>query len=467
MELINLILNILIIILLITFLIIINNKKNNHSNNITIDQINQILNDLSIHIDNELKHQTELIESKNDNFFDKMQISLDNLEKDINELHQEYEKMKDLINNKLDQLNRNNNESNEKIKEKLTTEIKEFNLSTKDSLKEFNFSIKESFKELKEDVNNNLKTIREDNTEKLEKINQAVNDKLEKTLEGKLKQSFDSVVEQIGGVNKAIGEIKGLANDVGSLKTVLTNVKTKGIVGEVILGNIIREILTTSQYYENVITKKGSTERVEFAIKMPINESDTVLLPIDSKLPLESYHKIKEGIELGDKTLVKEQRKLLRDSIKKYAKDIKEKYIDTPNTTDFAILFLPIEGLYIEALDMGLFEEVYKEYRIYLAGPTTLAAILNALQISFKTLAIQKKSADVYKLLEAVKAEFSKFAETLKKTQEKIGSASKELDNLVGTRTRQMQKKLDTIQNISSDEATKIIDFDDSFDKGE
>lgn len=467
MELINLILNILIIILLIISIIITITKNNNHSTNITKEEINKNLNELSSHIDNELKHQTELIESKNEKFFEKMQISLDNLEKDNKELHQEYEKMKDLINNKLDQLNRDNNESNEKIKEKLATEIKEFNSSTKESLKEFNFSIKESFKELKEDVNNNLKDIREDNTEKLEKINQAVNEKLEKTLEGKLKQSFDSVVEQIGGVNKAIGEIKGLANDVGSLKTVLTNVKTKGIVGEVILGNIIREILTTSQYFENVITKKGSSERVEFAIKMPINESDTVLLPIDSKLPLESYHKIKEGIELGDKILVKDQRKLLRDNIKKYAKDIKEKYIDVPNTTDFAILFLPIEGLYIEALDMGLFEEVYKEYRIYLAGPTTLAAILNALQISFKTLAIQKKSADVYKLLEAVKAEFSKFADTLKKTQEKIGSASKELDNLVGTRTRQMQRKLDTIQNISSDEAIKIIDFDDSFDKGE
>lgn len=474
MELINLILNIVIVILLTILIIILIIKKDNKTNNLSeedfeksYDNINNNLNELSSHFDTELKHQTELIDLKNNGFFEKTEMILNHLKKEIDEMHREYDQTKELINTKLDTLNKNNNESNEKIKEKLSFEIKEFNLSTKESLKEFNFSIKESFKELKEDVDKNLKEIRNDNNDKLEKINISVNEKLEKTLEGKLKQSFDNVVEQISGVNQAIGEIKGIASDVGSLKTVLTNVKTKGIVGEVILGNIIREILTTSQYFENVITKVGSAERVEFAIKMPINESETVLLPIDSKLPLESYHKIKEGIELGDKGLVKEQRKILRDNIKKYAKDIKEKYIDTPNTTDFAILFLPIEGLYIEALDMGLFDEVYKEYRIYLAGPTTLAAILNALQISFKTLAIQKKSSDVFKLLEAVKAEFSKFAESLKKTQEKLGVASKELDNLVGTRTRQMQKRLNNIHDISIDDANKIIGFDDSIDEGE
>ena len=328
----------------------------------------------------------------------------------------------------------------------LEKEINSFNAQVKERLQEFNATLKESFASLNSNVKENLQAIREDSSEKLEKINITVSEKLEKTLEGRLKQSFDNVVEQISSVNKAVGEIKGLASDVGSLKTVLTNVKTKGIVGEIILGNIIRDILTSNQYDENVATKKNSSERVEFAIKMPGANNDFV------------YHKIKDGIDSGDLSLIETGRKSLRAAIRTYAKEIKDKYIDVPNTTDFAIMFLPIEGLYIEALDMGLFEEIQSEFKVNIAGPTTLTAILNSLQMGFKTLVIQKKSAEVFKLLGAVKTEFSKFAEVLQKTQKKVGEASDELDKLVGTRTRLIQSKLNNIDSLEDNEAKEILE---------
>ena len=399
-----------------------------------------------------LENQTRLLKESNNLLFRSLEIKFDNLEKITNKTHQE-------VNEKLDYLykfnyeffnkfQKDNNEEYEKIKEKLTKELKEFTLTTKEELNKINLTLE---KELKE--------IREDNTKKLDKINESVNEKLEKTLEGKLKQSFDNVIEQIGGVNKAIGEIKGLANDVGSLKTVLTNVKTKGIVGEVILGNIISDILTVGQYEENCITKDKSKDRVEFAIKMPSDDNSFIYLPIDSKLPLESYHKIKEAMDNGNPELIKEGRSELRLAIRKYAKDVSTKYIDVPNTTDFAIMFLPIEGLYIEALNMGLFEEIQREFKVNLAGPTTLTAILNSLQMGFKTLAIQKKSSDVFKLLGAVKTEFNKFADTLQKAQKKVDDASNELDSLVGTRTRMIQSKLRNIEYLDEEESKELLEI--------
>ena len=218
--------------------------------------------------------------------------------------------------------------------------------------------------------------------------------------------------------------------------------------------------MTVGQYEENAVTKKNSTERVEFAIKMPSNDDGFIYLPIDSKLPLESYHKIKEGMDNGNIDAITAGRKELRNVIKKYAKDINEKYIDVPNTTDFAIMFLPIEGLYIEALNMGLFEEIQREFKVNLAGPTTLTAILNSLQMGFKTLIIQKKSADVFKLLGAVKTEFEKFAQTLEKTQRKVDEASDELDKLVGTRTRKIQSKLKHIENLDEEETKDILEIE-------
>lgn len=439
----------LVITIVLEVFLLVKNKPMNTLSKFDLDDIKKVVNDTT---NEKLENQTRLLKESNNLLFRSLEIKFDNLEKITNKTHQE-------VNDKLDYLykfnyeffnkfQKDNNEEYEKIKEKLTKELKEFTLTTKEELNKINLTLE---KELKE--------IREDNTKKLDKINESVNEKLEKTLEGKLKQSFDNVIEQIGGVNKAIGEIKGLANDVGSLKTVLTNVKTKGIVGEVILGNIISDILTVGQYEENCITKDKSKDRVEFAIKMPSDDNSFIYLPIDSKLPLESYHKIKEAMDNGNPELIKEGRSELRLAIRKYAKDVSTKYIDVPNTTDFAIMFLPIEGLYIEALNMGLFEEIQREFKVNLAGPTTLTAILNSLQMGFKTLAIQKKSSDVFKLLGAVKTEFNKFADTLQKAQKKVDDASNELDSLVGTRTRMIQSKLRNIEYLDEEESKELLEI--------
>lgn len=357
-----------------------------------------------------------------------------------------------------------NSQQKEDMMNKLSSEMKKFNTDVGQALENFNKSIKEKLDEFKtntsdaikalsENVGNNLEKIRNDNNDKLEKINQSVNEKLQKTLEDKLKDSFKSVVEGIGDVNKAVGEIKGLATDVGSLKNVLTNVKTKGILGEVILGNIIREFLTAGQYEENVVTKVGSSERVEFAIKLPGQKDETVYLPVDSKFPYESYSIINESSDIDE---INEAKKALRTNLLKYAKDVSEKYIDVPNTTDFAVIFLPLEGLYLEALNMGLFEEIQSKYKVNLTGPTTFTAFINSLNMGFRSLMIQKKSADVFRLLGAVKTEFGKFAEALEKTQKRVNAAADDLDALVGTRTRMMNSKLKSIEALD-DETSKLL----------
>jgi DNA recombination protein RmuC len=329
----------------------------------------------------------------------------------------------------------------------------------KEKLEDFAKTLSTLIEKINNDVKENLAAIRKENAEKLENIQKTVDEKLEKTLNTRLQQSFESVIKQIGEVNNAIGEIKGLAKDVGSLNKVLSNVKIKGIVGEVILGNIIGEILTKEQYEENKVTKDGSHDPVEFAVKMPGNEK-SVYLPIDSKFPLESYTRLKEAMEECDKEKIEASKKELKQNLKRFAKDIHDKYIDPPNTTDFAIMFLPIEGLYVEAIDMGLFEELQKDYKVNIAGPSTLTALLNALQMGFKTLAIQKRSSEVFVLLSAVKTEFEKFAGILEKANKKVEEASRELSNLAGTRTRAIQRKLRDISTLPDSEAAEILDME-------
>ncbi|MBQ9744229.1 MAG: DNA recombination protein RmuC [Clostridia bacterium] len=331
--------------------------------------------------------------------------------------------------------------------------------SIKEKLEDFSKALSSLIEKINNDVKENLSSIRKENTEKLENIQKTVDEKLEKTLNTRLQQSFENVIKQIGEVNNAIGEIKGLAKDVSSLNNVLSNAKVKGIVGEIVLGNLIRELLAREQYEENIATRKGATERVEFAVKMPGDEN-AVYLPIDSKFPLESYTRLKEAIDECNKEKIDSNRKLLRQNIKKFAKDIHDKYIAPPYTTDFAIMFLPIEGLYLEAIDMGLFEELQRDYKITVTGPSTLTAFLNALQMGFKTLAIQKRSAEVFVLLSAVKTEFEKFAGILDKAHKKVEEASNELSTLAGTRTRAIQRKLRDIAMLPGDEAEQILNLD-------
>lgn len=343
-------------------------------------------------------------------------------------------------------------EQNAKSNEAVTKSLKE-------KLDDFSKMLTSLIEKINNDVKENLVSIRKENTEKLETIQKTVDEKLEKTLNTRLQQSFESVVKQIGEVNNAIGEIKGLAKDVGSLNKVLSNVKVKGIVGEVILGNIISEILTKDQYEENKVTKAGSHDPVEFAIRMPGDEFP-VYLPVDSKFPLESYTRLKEAAEECNKEKVDLARRELRQNLKKFAKDIHDKYIDPPNTTDFAIMFLPIEGLYAEAIDMGLFEELQREYKINISGPSTLTALLNALQMGFKSLAIQKRSGEVFVLLSAIKTEFTKFAGVLDKAHKKVEEASHELSVLSSTRTKAIERKLRSVASISDSDAEQILEIE-------
>lgn len=466
MDIVLLVLLIIVVVLLgINIFISIKNKPSNSLNNADIENIENVvkscMNQNIYRINDKLDTQVKLLKEANFSLFEKLEVKFNNLENEIESLKLSFKDTNEMINDKLKEMIKDNYESVNQIKEKLSYEIKEFNASVKEVLKEFNESINKSFDKLDGNVKENLKVIRESNELKLDEINKTVNEKLENTLNERLKQSFNNVIEQISGVNKAIGEIKGLASDVGSLKTVLTNVKTKGTMGEVILSNIIKDTLTVSQYEENVVTKKGSTERVEFAIKLPNQDDSYIYLPIDSKLPLEAYHRICDANNSGDVEVLKNARTELKNQIKKYANDIKTKYIDVPNTTDFAIMFLPIEGLYMEVLEMGLFEELKEKYNVNIAGPTTFTAILNALQMGFKTLAIQKKSSDVFKLLAAVKTEFENFAGVLAKAQKKVNEASNELDKLVGVRTRQIQKHLKNIETLDSTIANEILEIED------
>ena len=374
-------------------------------------------------------------------------LSLERAMKELSEQNNKnYVDMMEKFNASINQMSKATREENEKAIENLNKKFDEFSKN-----------MSEKYDQIDKTVGKALSDLRRENSEKLDGIQKVVDEKLQKTIDERLKESFENVVSQIGNVNKAIGEIKGIATDVGSLKNVLTNVKTKGIVGEVILGSIISEILTKEQYEENVATKGGSRDPVEFAIKMPSSDDEFIYLPIDSKFPLESYYKIKDAIDEGDKVALELARKELRAKILAFAKDISAKYIDPPNTTDFAIMFLPTEGLYIEAIELGLFEECQRKYGINMAGPTTLSALLNALKQGFKSLAIQKKSADVFKLLEAVKTEFETFADALSKTKKHIEQADADLANLIGTRTNVMTRKLKTVDTISGDEAKEIL----------
>jgi len=302
-------------------------------------------------------------------------------------------------------------------------------------------------------IEQKLKELQEDNSQKLEIMRQTVDEKLHKTLEERIGQSFKVVSERLEQVYKGLGEMQTLATGVGDLKKVLANVKTRGILGEIQLGNILEQLLTPEQYEKNISTKSGTKDVVEFAIKLPGKESpeDHVYLPVDSKFPLEVYHQLLEAYDQADISGIEDATKHLENCIKKCAKDIRDKYLEPPNTTDFGIMFLPIEGLYAEVVRRtGLIETLQRDYRIIITGPTTLAAFLNSLQMGFRTLAIEKRSSEVWKVLGAVKTEFEKFGVVLTKAQERIRQADKEIEDLVGTRTRQIQRKLKDVHEVPS-----------------
>ena len=301
----------------------------------------------------------------------------------------------------------------------------------------------------------------EDNNRQLEQMRLTVDEKLQKTLEDRIGQSFKMVSERLEQVYKGLGEMQNLASGVGDLKKVLSNVKTRGILGEIQLGSILEQILSPDQYEENVTTKSSGAERVEYAIRLPGEDDKPVYLPIDAKFPGDAYSRLADAYDEGDPAAIEAAGKNLEKVIKSEAKDIKEKYIEPPNTTDFGIMFLPFEGLYAEVVRRGLVEVLQRDYKVNIAGPTTMAALLNSLQMGFKTLAIQKHSSEVWDILGAVKNEFGKFEDVLTAAQKKINQANEDLDKLVGTRSRMIRSKLRKVTTLSDEETAGLLDLEE------
>jgi DNA recombination protein RmuC len=347
----------------------------------------------------------------------------------------------------------------EKIENKLLIMNESLNKSSRDDRDEMTKSIQsfqQSFITSTQDIGRKQEELIKVTESKLEKMRETVDEKLHKTLEEKLGRSFKMVNDQLQAVQLGLGEMQTLASGVGDLKKVLSNVKTRGVLGEIQLGNILEEMLSPEQYEANVKTKKGSNDLVEFAVKLPGSGNNKVYLPIDAKFPLEDYARLQGAYEAADAALIESSTKSLLQSVKKFAKDIRDKYIDPPYTTDFGILFLPIEGLFAEiARQPGLIECLQRDFKITIAGPTTMGMILNSFQMGFKTLAIQQRSSEVWKILSSVKAEFGTFGKVLEKTQQKLHEANNELDKLVTTRTNAISRQLREVEDLPSLPDTK------------
>tara|TARA_A100000171_G_scaffold39641_1_gene39462 strand:+ start:3351 stop:4709 length:1359 start_codon:yes stop_codon:yes gene_type:complete len=380
-----------------------------------------------------------------------------------------------------DEFQRNRTESNflsKTNREELTNSLKSFEEKFAENIKELNellrqkfgdFSIQqnqinkqttENVKEVKLSVENQLKSIREDNTKQLDEMRKTVDEKLQKTLNERLSQSFETVGKQLQAVQEGLGEMRSLATDVGGLKKVLSNVKMRGGIGEIQLSMLLEQILAPDQYEANVKTKASSADLVEFAIKLPGRDDSgkNVWLPIDAKFPKDIYEQLQEAYDEGDQARILIAQKNLDNTIKKMAKDISDKYIDPPNTTDFGIMFLPFEGIYAEVVrKAALLEDLQRNYKIIVTGPTTLAAILNSLQMGFKTLAIQKRSSEVWQVLGAVKKEFENFSGIMEKAQKNIQTGLNQLDDVMGKRTRAIQRKLKGVEALSETETKNIL----------
>ena len=340
--------------------------------------------------------------------------------------------------------------------ESLKTEFKDFNQFLRDRFDDLKSNQRDRFAEIEKRQKELI-----DSTEKrLDEMKQTVEEKLQKTLQERIGQSFEQVGRQLESVQQGLGEMKTLAQDVGGLKKVLSNVKMRGGIGEVQLSLLLEQLLAPDQYQANVKTKKGSNDLVEFAVKLPgkDEEGTVVYLPIDAKFPKDVYETLQDAYDLVDQEKILAAQKNLENTIKKMAKDIRDKYLDPPNTTDFGIMFLPFEGIYAEVVrKASLLEEIQRDYKVIITGPTTLAAILNSLQMGFRTLAIQKRSSEVWTVLGAVKKEFETFGGLLGSAQNNIQKGLDDLDNLVGKRTRMINSKLKSIQVLESSASKQIF----------
>lgn len=324
-------------------------------------------------------------------------------------------------------------------------------------------AVEQRLDKVRETVDVQLSAIRRDNELKLEAIRATVDEKLATTLNDRLGASFKQVSSQLEAVYRGLGDMQNIASGVGDLKRVLSNVKTRGILGEVQLGAILRDILTADQYAENVATKPGSTERVEFAVRLPVEGGEPIWLPIDSKFPGDTYEHLRDAIEAGDAEGVAAARRALEQVIKAEAKDISSKYLSVPETTNFAIMFLPFEGLYAEVVDRpGLIECLQRDYQVNIAGPSTMAVILNSLQMSYQTFAFQRRADEIQRVLSAVKAEFPKYQAELRRALRQIETAGKTVDSIINTRTNVIERKLKSVTAMEDDAlAAELLEISD------
>lgn len=317
--------------------------------------------------------------------------------------------------------------------------------------------LSEEFRENRKEISSNLKDIQTGNEKKLEQMRETVDEKLKASVEKRFNESFSTISKQLTQVYEGLGEMKNLANDVGGLKKVMDGVKTRGNYGEVQLGVIIADMMAPSQYLENVVTKKGTADRVEFAIRMPGNAEMEVLLPIDSKFPIENYHRLLDAYDEGDKEKILRMQKALSEDVKTQAKKIMTKYIDEPATTEFAVMFLPTESLFAEVARIpGLMDEIRTKFNVTVTSPSTLPAILNGLQAGFRSYAIEKQTAEVWKTLGAVRAQFGKFGDLLEGVQKKLAESANKIES-AKTTSRQIEKKLKNVEVLPESESIKMI----------
>lgn len=384
------------------------------------------------------------------------QHEFNNLNKEIKD---EMQRSRDELSVRLKETRQEQSEAFDRLSQSNLRSIKDMNDLIRQRFKDFNHQQNQiieksitSIKDVRTTIDKQLSSIREDNEKQLNKMRETVDEKLQSTLEKRLGESFKHVSERLEKVHKGLGEMQNVAAGVGDLKRVLSNVKTRGILGEYQLGNILEDILTAQQYSQNVATKRGSQANVEYAVKLPgAEDNDEIWLPIDSKFPTEDYQALMDAYEAGDKAATEKTQQNLIKRIETFAKDISSKYIDPPNTTDFAVMFLPVEGLYAEVLrQAGFIEKLRNQYKITVVGPSTLSAFLSSLAIGFRTLAVQKRSSEVWKILEEVKTEFGKFAGQLDKVDKQLTSASESLNHLRSTRTSVLNRKLSRVEGIEA-----------------
>ncbi len=451
---------------LATFFLVFSNKNKNDGNNsllVKMEDISKII----FKIEQGLKDEFRLNRDENHKLSkenrDELNASLKDIKKELADTlktitEQNSANLKAVnstLDEKLQLLAKNSKDNNNELRLELEKSLKGVQDNFDKNVDSFNKLQKEKFEQL--DLKQSQLI---DSTEKkLDLMRETVDEKLQKTLNERLGQSFETVGKQLQAVQEGLGEMRTLALDVGGLKKVLGNVKMRGGIGEVQLSMLLEQILAPDQYLANVKTKKGSADLVEFAIKLPGKEDglEQVWLPIDAKFPKDYYEQLQVAHDLGDLAQIDLAQKNLENAVKKMAKDISDKYIDPPNTTDFAIMFLPFEGIYAEVVrKASLLDDLQRNYKVIVTGPSTLNALLNSLQMGFRTLAIQKRSSEVWNVLGAVKTEFDKFGGLLDKVQKNIQTGLDDLDTLVGTRTKMIQRKLKSVEGLS-ESATKLV----------